>query len=261
MEWLYWISAIVLGALAGSFLNVVIYRGPSMWGLLEEDAADRGTLLKPRSYCPSCRRPIPAWRLVPIVSYTAQGGRCASCRTRIPLRYPLIEIAGVAVAAVSYGLLGLTLSAILVAVLGWMLLALAAIDWETGYLPDWLTLPLIALGLIANLDGRFASPLDAGIGAAAGYIVFRLLGAAFYRLRKYEGLGQGDAKLLAAIGAWGGWAILPGAALAGSVVTLAGLALFARSVGAKTEIPFGPGLCAAGFTLMIASVKGWGMPA
>lgn len=260
MEWFYWIFAITLGALIGSFLNVVIYRGPSLWGLLEEREPGRGSLAHPRSYCPSCRRPIPIRRLVPIVSYFMQRGRCAECKARIPLRYPLVELAGVAVAAVSYGFFGLSVTALLAAVFGWTLLALAVIDGETGYLPDWLTLPLVILGLIANLNGRFVPPLEAGIGAAAGYLAFRLVGAAFYRLRSYEGLGQGDAKLLAAIGAWGGWTILPGVVLVGSLVTLIGVAiahLSAGSVHAKTEIPFGPGLCAAGFALLIAAAKNW----
>lgn len=259
MTWSYWLLAALFGALIGSFLNVLIYRGPSFWGLLDDSEPARGTLLQPQSYCPSCRQPIAAWRLIPIVSYLAQGGRCAACKADIPIRYPLVESIGVFIAVVACAVFGFTLTALLAAVLGWTLLALAAIDWETGYLPDWLTLPLVGIGLLANVGGRFVPIADAVIGAAAGYIVFRLIGAVFYRLRKYQGLGQGDAKLLAAVGAWGGWTILPGVVLVGALVTLAGAAavgVMTRSIDARTEIPFGPGLCAAGFALLIAAAKG-----
>ncbi len=256
----FWILTILLGASIGSFLNVVIYRGPGQWGLLGETEPDRGTLLHPRSYCPACRTPIPSWRLIPIVSYALQGGRCAACNAKIPIRYPLVELGGVVIAALAAGIFGFGLTALLAAVFGWTLLALAVIDWETGYLPDWLTLPLVGLGLLANLGGRFVPIADALIGAAAGYLVFRFIGVLFRRLRNYEGLGQGDAKLLAAVGAWSGWAVLPAVVLAASLSTLIGVAfarLLNRSIDSKTEIPFGPGLCAGGFAVLIGHAMNW----
>jgi len=251
----YWIVVLVAGAVIGSFLNVVIHRGPSMWKLID-DAAPRGTLIAPRSYCPHCRSQIPPWRLIPIVSYVLQGGRCAACSAKISVRYPLIESAGILIAAVAYLIFGLTATALFAAVLGWVLLALAAIDWETGFLPDMLTLPLIALGFAANLGGHFTPIGEALIGAAAGYIVFRLIGAGFQSFRGYEGLGQGDAKLVAAIGAWGGWQVLPFAIFAGSVLTLLAVLMMralGKTVAADTAIPFGPGLCAGGYISVMAS--------
>jgi len=256
LTWIHWTLAILFGALIGSFLNVVIYRGPSMWGLLGENEGDRGTLLAPRSYCPSCGHAIPSWRLIPVVSFALQGGRCAACGSKISLRYPLVELAAMLTAVVAYGLYALSVSAVLLALFGWGLIALAAIDWETGYLPDGLTLPLVAMGLLANIDGRFAPITDALIGAGAGYVAFRAIAFAFHRLRNYEGLGQGDAKLLAAIGAWGGWMILPGVVLAASIMTLLAVGLsrlWGRSVHVKMEIPFGPGLCAAGFGALVVA--------
>jgi leader peptidase (prepilin peptidase) / N-methyltransferase len=249
----YWTVVIIAGSLIGSFTNVVIHRGPSMWGLVD-DATPRGSLLAPRSYCPHCRRPIPAWRMVPIVSYLMQRGRCSACSAKISPRYPLVEFAGVLVAGAAYLVFGATLAGLFAAALGWCLVALAVIDWETGFLPDMLTLPLIPLGLAINLGGYFVPIADALIGAAAGYLVFRLIGAAFHKLRGFEGLGQGDAKLAAVIGAWSGWQLLPIAVLAGSVVTLLAI-LSARAMGktisAKTEIPFGPGLCAGAFLAVL----------
>ena len=256
MDWFFWTSVVIAGALAGSFLNVVIYRGPSMWGLLEQEDKSRGNLLRPRSYCPSCGAPIASWRLVPIVSFLLQGGKCAACRARISLRYPLVEFSAIAIAVISYALFGATIAAGLAAIFGWSLLALAAIDFETGYLPDWLTLPLIAVGLLANLNGRFVPLTDAVIGALAGYGAFRLIAFVFRRMRNYDGLGQGDAKLLAAVGAWTGWATLPGTVLAAALSTLAIVgvaALGGAKLSAKSELPFGPGLCAAGFVLFAAS--------
>lgn len=249
-----WGLALVAGALIGSFLNVVIYRGPAMWGLVDQDERPRGSLVHPRSYCPSCREPIPFWRLVPVVSYLLQRGRCAACGAPIPPRYILVEIMGAAAAVLGVALFGLTPAALFAALFGWFLIALAVIDWETGYLPDWLTLPLVIAGLAANALGAFAPLPDALTGAVAGYLSFRLIAEAFVRLRGYEGLGQGDAKLLAAVGAWGGWQALPLVIFAASILTLAAvlcLRLANRTVTAQTPLAFGPGLCAAGYLVVL----------
>ncbi len=254
-----WGMVLVAGALIGSFLNVVIHRGPAMWGLIDDNDASRGSFIQPRSYCPACRKPIPAWRLIPIVSYALQRGCCAECGARIPVRYPLVEIMGALAAGAAFSLFGLTLAAIFATLFGWFLIALAVIDWEIGYLPNWLTLPLVPLGLIANGFGAFATLSDALIGAVAGYLVFRLIAEAFIRLRGYEGLGQGDAKLLAAIGAWGGWSALPLVIFAASVLTLIA-ALFLRlahkNVTPKTALAFGPGLCVAGYCAVMFFPQG-----
>ncbi len=156
-------------------------------------------------------------------------------------------------------LFGIGFSAVLAAILFWGLIALTAIDWETGYLPDAITLPLIAMGLIANIGDRFASFPDALIGAAAGYGAFRLIAWGFERLRGIEGLGQGDAKLLAAIGAWAGWTALAPTVFVAALLGLAGVAiahLHGHKMAAQTPIAFGPALAAAGaivFTVFTSS--------
>lgn len=192
--------------------------------------------------------------MVPIVSYLLQRGRCSACSVKISPRYPLVEFAGIGVAGAAYLIFGATLAGLFAAALGWCLVALAVIDWETGFLPDMLTLPLIPLGLAVNLGGYFVPTADAFIGAAAGYLVFRLISAAFQWLRGVEGLGQGDAKLAAVIGAWSGWQFLPVAVLAGSIVTLLAVLsarIMGKTINAKTEIPFGPGLCAGAFLAVL----------
>ncbi len=253
---LNWIILSTVALMVGSFLNVVIYRGPSMWGLLDDDDNNRGSLLAPRSYCPHCRQKIPFWRLIPIVSFLIQRGRCAACEGAISIRYPIVEAASLAVVTVSILTFGFTLGALLSAVLGWFLIALAMIDLETGYLPDWLTIPLVLVGLGANAGSLFTSPTDAVIGALLGFFVFTLIGIVFKRLRGYEALGGGDAKLLAALGAWGGWMILPPVVLIASLTTLAVIGLLhftGKTINSTTPIPFGPGLCLAGYGVFLVS--------
>jgi len=241
-------AALVLGLLIGSFLNVVIHRGPRLWGLVDGDP--RGGLAAPGSYCPACKKPISWTGLVPVVSFLVQRGRCRQCGAPIALRYPIAEALGGVVAVVSVALFGAGWAALAAAVFGWALIALAFIDLETGYLPDAITLPLTAAGIFVNAFMMFIGIGDALIGAAAGYLSFRGIGLAFEKLRGKDGLGQGDAKLLAAIGAWGGWMILPTTVLIGAVATLSYI-LAAKAFGKKQTmddpIPFGPGLCLAGF--------------
>lgn len=251
-DWPVIVLAGVAGLLIGSFLNVVIHRGPGMWKLI--DADPRGDLLTPRSYCPSCRRPIPASGLVPILSYLRQGGKCLHCGSAISPRYPIVEALGGLTGVAAFAVFGPTAQALGAAIFGWALIALAVIDLETGYLPDAINYPLIAAGLAANATGLFASLVEALAGAAAGYVLFWAMAKAFERLRGKEGLGLGDAKLLAAIGAWGGWIILPAVVFAAAASTLVVLVL-ARSRGGASALdqpaPFGPGLCAAGFICLL----------
>ena len=248
MEWFFSATAFALGLIAGSFLNVVIHRGPAIWKLVD-DPARRGSLAFPRSYCPACGAPIGALNLIPVVSYFMLKGKCAACGASIPARYPVVELLAAGAGLAAYGLFGPTLTAVFAAAFFWVLIALSVIDLETGYLPDALTLPLAAAGLAVNGAGAFVSFPDAAIGAAAGYGAFRLIGEAFFRLRGIEGLGQGDAKLLAAIGAWLGWQALAPIILAASLLGLAGalaLRLAGRDVSGQTAIPFGPALALAG---------------
>ncbi len=257
MHWGFYVTGAGVGLLIGAFLNVVVYRGPHIWGLVD-DAAPRGSLAAPRSYCPACRSPIDYWRLAPIVSFFAQRGKCASCEARIPWRYPIVEALGAAVAVAALWRFGVSFEAALAAVFGWTLIALAAIDFETRYLPDALSLPLIAGGVAFNTVDLFAPLPDAVFGAAVGYGVFWAIGRAYAALRGKEGLGLGDAKLLSAIGAWAGWTALPMTVLFGALASLAGAALAAALNGsgrlsAQTEAPFGPGLALAGFIVFLLS--------
>lgn len=255
MSWLIYATVLALGLLAGSFLNVVIHRGPAMWGLSDDDRGARGTLAAPRSYCPACRSQIAIADLVPVASYFALRGKCRTCGGGISLRYPAVELAGAAAAMAALAAFGATWTALFAAAFLLALIALAAIDFETGYLPDAITLPLIALGLAANATGRFVSLSDALVGAAAGYAIFQAIAWAYYRMRGREGLGGGDAKLLAAIGAWGGWVLLAPTVFIASVAALAvvgAAGLAGQRFAGGTEIRFGPALCGGGAAMFLA---------
>lgn len=244
------------GLAAGSFLNVVIHRGPVLWGLIDQPT--RGDLATPRSYCPACRTRLSAVNLIPLVSYAVQRGRCTTCGAKISPRYPIVEFMGGASALLAVTIFGLTPAAALATIFMLALIALAFIDLETGYLPDAITLPLVALGLVANFFGSFASLATAASGAAAGYVIFGLISLAYRRLRSREGLGLGDAKLLAAIGAWTGWMGLPFVVFFAALVTLAtmgAMALIERRTAYDQPVPFGPGLCAAGAATLLFSER------
>lgn len=254
-----WIFAFAAGALAGSFLNVIIHRGPALWGLVDADDSKSGNLLVPRSYCPRCRTPISYLHLIPIVAFAALRGRCAACGDKIAARYPIVECVAALHGVIVVALFDVTAMAAFAALFGWTLLALAVIDWETGYLPDWLTGALALGGVSANAFSLFAPPLDALIGAVAGAFVFWAIGAAWRRWRGVEALGLGDAKLLGALGAWMGWEALPLIVLAGSLASLAGVGLSrlrGSEIAAGDAIPFGPGLAFGGYVVFLASPFG-----
>lgn len=253
-HWVFFVTAAALGAVMGSFLNVVIYRGPVLWKLV--DGEKRGNLASPRSYCPSCRKPIRSLHLIPLAGYAMLGGKCADCSAPISLRYPLVEAAGAAAGIIALALFGLSVETAGAFVFFLYLIALGAIDAETGYLPDVLTLSLMSLGVVANaLDLFNAAPGAAILGAIVGYGAFRVVDMIFLRLRGIEGLGQGDAKLLGAIGAWFGWPVLPPVVFLAAIMALIGVGLAAlrgAHIGRETPIPFGPALAAAGAAAMIA---------
>ena len=255
--------ALALGLCIGSFLNVVIHRLPKMmereWreqcAELTGAAAPAATapqvrynLLVPRSACPACGHRISAVQNIPILSWLALRGKCAACRTRIAVRYPLVELAAGLIGAYAAWRYGPTLTALGAVAFGWALLALAVIDLDTQLLPDDITLPLLWAGLLVNLGGLIAPLGAAVIGAVAGYLALWLVYWAFKLATGKDGMGHGDFKLLAAIGAWLGWQKLPLVILLSSVVGAAvGIALivFARH-GRGKPIPFGPYLAAAG---------------
>jgi Type II secretory pathway, prepilin signal peptidase PulO and related peptidases len=253
------ILVVFIGLCIGSFLNVVIYRLPKM---LERDwrrqcAELRGetlseeapfNLMVPRSACPNCHHQITALENIPVISWLALRGRCRQCHAPISIRYPIIELLGGALAGAAFWYFGATWQAVTVCVLLWALLALTFIDFDTQLLPDDITLPLLWLGLIVNLFGLFASLADAVIGAAAGYLVLWSVYWVFKLLRGKEGMGYGDFKLLAALGAWLGWqALLPIILFSSLVGALTGIALMvARGRDHNIPMPFGPFLAIAG---------------
>ena len=252
-------AAAVLGLFVGSFLNVVIHRLPRMMerGWVEQCAelagreiepAPRYNLAVPRSACPSCGHAITAFENVPVLSWLALRGRCSACKARISPRYPAVELAAGALALAAVWRFGPTWQAVAACLFLWTLLALAFIDADTQLLPDDLTLPLLWGGLLANLFGLFAPLSSAVIGAIAGYLSLWPVYWLFKLIRGKEGMGHGDFKLLAALGAWLGWSMLPQIVLVSSVLGAVGgiAAIVARGRDRATPLPFGPWLAGAG---------------
>jgi len=206
----------------------------------------------PRSHCPACQAPIRAKHLVPVVSWLWLRGRCADCSASISVRYPIVELLGAASAALAIAHFGATTTGLAAATLSFALIALTMIDLETLLLPDELTIPLLWLGLLVNLEGRFASLDEAVIGAAVGYLALWGVYQGFRLTTGKEGMGYGDFKLLSALGAWFGWTQLPAILLLASGVGAAvGLALiFSGRQGREVPIPFGPYLAGAGIVVL-----------
>lgn len=250
----------LVGLFVGSFLNVVIHRLPLMmereWQA--EAAALRGeeapctvarfNLATPRSRCPHCGHPIGALENLPILSYLVQRGRCRHCSGPISVRYPLIETLCAILSGYTAWHFGFGAAGIAALLLLWALIALAFIDLDTQLLPDSITLPLLWGGLLLNLSGTFTDVSSAVVGAAAGYLALWSVYWLFKLTTGKEGMGYGDFKLLAAIGAWLGWQMLPLTILLSSVVgAVVGVALILfRRHGREIPIPFGPYLAAAG---------------
>ena len=251
--------AFLLGALIGSFLNVVIYRMPLMMERAWEDeiataqdreplARERFDLLLPRSRCANCGHVITALENIPVISWLGLRGKCSACGMRISARYPFVEIVTALLFFACAWVFGATLQCAVAMALCAALVALTGIDLDTQLLPDQLTLPLLWLGLILNIGGLFARLPDAVIGAAAGYLVLWSVYWLFKLVTGREGMGYGDFKLLAALGAWFGWQALPMLLLLSAVVgSLFGIAiLVAQKKGRQTAIAFGPYLALAG---------------
>ena len=250
--------ALVFGLVIGSFLTVVVHRLPIMleraWKaestpVGEEPAQGRYNLAVPRSACPHCGHVLRAWENIPVVSYLLLRGRCAQCKAPVSPRYPLTELTTALLAAVSLYAFGPTLIALAAFGLCAALLVMSLIDFDTRYLPDSLTLPLLWAGLIVNLGSAGFVPIhEAVIGAIAGYLFLWCVYWLFRLARGVEGMGYGDFKLLAALGAWLGWQALPQivllSALAGAI-----FGLTATGIGKmrfEEPLPFGPFLAAGG---------------
>lgn len=259
------LASLVLGLIVGSFLNVLAWRLPRMlerdWraqaheilGLPAEPVAAPYNLLLPHSHCPHCAQPISPRHNVPLLGYLWLGGRCAHCKARISVRYPLVELAcGVLSAFVAWHF-GFGWTAGLLLLLSWGLLGMSLIDAEHQLLPDVLVLPLLWLGLIVNSFGLLANLEDALWGAVAGYLLLWSVFWLFKLLTGKDGMGHGDFKLLAMLGAWGGWQVLPLtlllASLAGALI--GSLLLRLRQAKGSTPIPFGPFLATAGWIALL----------
>ncbi len=253
------VGSAAVGLCVGSFLNVVIHRLPKMlergWQaqcaeLSGEAAQDPPAynLAVPRSQCPACGHRITAAENIPVVSWLALKGKCSACKAPISARYPAVELLGALIAVYAAYRFGVTAKGLAVCGLLWTLLALTCIDFDTQLLPDDLTLPLLWAGLLVNVSGMFVPLSAAVIGAAAGYLSLWTIYWLFKLIRGKEGMGFGDFKLLAALGAWLGWQMLPVIVLLSSVVgTVVGVCLIVFK-GRDHNVPlaFGPYLAIAG---------------
>lgn len=268
--WAFALFAGVFGLLIGSFLNVVIYRLPLMmecdWRsqcteLLEISAgpaSPRFDLIAPRSRCPKCNHAITALENIPVISYLFLRGKCSACGTRISPRYPWVEILTGVLSAIVAGHFGFGWMAAAALLLTWALIALSFIDLDHQLLPDSITLPLLWAGLalsLVTLDGNtlFANSHDAIIGAIAGYLSLWSVYKLFKLLTGKEGMGYGDFKLLAMLGAWLGWQALPVIILLSSLVgaTLGITMILLRGRDHNLPIPFGPYLAIAGWIALL----------
>ena len=268
---LYLSLAAVLGLIVGSFLNVVILRLPVMmerqWrkqcAEFDEQQSpapeekgrdeDRFDLSHPASHCPGCGHKIRIWENIPVLSYLFLRGRCSKCKMRIPARYPLIEILTATLTVVVAWHYEPGIQALAAAFLTWILITLSMIDADHQLLPDSITLPTLWLGLALSLFGIFSNTHDAVIGAIAGYLSLWLVFHIFRLLTGKEGMGYGDFKLLALLGAWTGWQglfpIVLTSSLLGALVGISAISVLGRD--RQIPIPFGPYLAMAGWITLL----------
>lgn len=271
--------AFAFALMIGSFLNVVIYRLPIMmqreWSDQCEELKDalpadlpegRFNLVVPRSRCPACGKTIKAWQNIPVLSYLLLGAQCSNCRKSISLRYPLVEMLTAVLASVCAWYFGFGWEALMAIGLTCALVAISLIDIDHQIIPDSIVLPLLWVGLIMSLfhplagaETLFVSPRDAIIGALAGYLSLWSVYQLFKLVTGKEGMGYGDFKLLAALGAWLGWQMLHiiilMSAVVGAVVGIAMILLRGRD--RQLPIPFGPYLAAAGWVTMLYGETIW----
>ena len=271
----FFVTAIfVLGLLVGSFLNVVIYRLPIIfkreWRIdccnyLEENYSAKiqldsskepskpFNLVKPDSTCPGCGHQIRAWENIPVISYIFLKARCSECGIPISVRYPFVELLSAILAATCAWHFGFSLAGFSAIFLTWALITLALIDFDTQYLPDQITLPFLWLGLLLNLNQTFTDIESAIIGTVAGYLTLWSVHHGFKLITKKDGMGYGDFKLLALLGAWMGWQLLPAIIIISSLVgSFIGISLIIfKQHQREIPIPFGPYLAIAGWIVLL----------
>ncbi|MCW9012708.1 MAG: A24 family peptidase [Gammaproteobacteria bacterium] len=266
-SWLFIISIGLVGLAIGSFLNVVVYRLPLMleteWRqqcneLLEitpteETTEKKFNLSYPASTCPKCGHKIRFWENIPVLSYLFLRGKCSNCGIKISLQYPLVEAVTATLSVIIAVHFGVSVQTLFALGFTWALVALTLIDAQKQLLPDNITLPLLWAGIIANMSGLFVDLESSVVGAIAGYLVLWSIYHLFRLLTGKEGMGYGDFKLLAALGAWMGWKMLPLIIVLSSFVGAAiGIAMiiFVRH-DKNIPIPFGPYLAIAGWLAFI----------
>ncbi len=277
---LFYASVIIFSLLVGSFLNVVIHRIPVMMKReakqdcseffaehfpdslssseqtlvkSQNPVASKYNLIVPRSACPHCGHLITALENIPVISYLFLKGKCRECGSKISIRYPFVEILSAILVVIVALKFGVSYQTLFAAFFTWALLALTFIDLDTQYLPDQITLPFLWLGLLINLDNTFTDIHSALIGAAAGYLTLWSVYKLFKLLTNKEGMGYGDFKLLAMIGAWCGWQVIPAVILISSVIgSIAGILMIVTKYHKKGKpIPFGPYLAGAGWIVLL----------
>lgn len=248
-----------IGLFIGSFLNVVIYRLPKMMEIElkqichpEESTRTQFNLASPASSCPHCNRKISALENIPVLSYCWLKGKCRHCKKSISLRYPMIELLSAISTALSFWHFGYSFTAVAASIFLLALITLTAIDLETHLLPDTITLPFLWAGLLFNLNEGFIDIESAVIGAALGYLILWGVCWLFKLLTKRDGMGHGDFKMHAAIGAWFGWQALPAiiflSSLAGSIVGL--IMIATPKFNRNSQIPFGPFIAGAAIVML-----------
>jgi leader peptidase (prepilin peptidase)/N-methyltransferase len=272
-------TAFIFALLIGSFLNVVIYRLPIMmyreWHEQCEELQKADTpalpekpfsLVVPRSACPSCGAQITAWQNIPVISYLLLGGRCGGCKQKISMRYPLVELLTAVLATICASHFGFGFEALMAIGLSFALVAISMIDYDHQLIPDSIVMPLLWVGLAMSLfhpmaaaDTLFVSPVDSITGAIAGYLSLWTVYQLFKLTTGKEGMGYGDFKLLAALGAWLGWQSLHLIILLAAVVgAIFGIAMIVfRGRDRQLPIPFGPYLAAAGWVTMLYGERIW----
>ena len=261
--------ATIFGLLVGSFLNVVIYRYPNLlkyqwtvqskqWLEIESDTTeDPPGIITPASHCGACKAPVKAWQNIPVISYLLLRGKCANCKVQISLRYPLVELlTGILSGYVVYKF-GWSLQSLTGVLLTWVLVSLTFIDFDHQLLPDDIVLPTLWLGLGLSLFPVFALPVDSIIGAICGYLCLWLVFHLFKIVTGKEGMGHGDFKLLALLGAWFGWQLLPQIVLISTILgSIIGILLIVtKKAKGDNAIPFGPYIALAGWVAMLWGEK------